>query len=206
MPEFNLKLLCTTDLHMELIGYDYLTDQPIPNRGLLRLAPEIAKDRQNATSLLFDNGDFLQGTPLADELANSESHVLADAFYALDFDAITLGNHDLDYGLQSLNGFLAQLNCPVVSSNATGLGPAVHDHVILDRVLIGDAGEKRNIRIGVIGLLPPQTTSWNAHCLKQSVHIEDMVEAAKAASNKAHENGANLVIALAHTGLDNAHP
>ncbi len=191
---------------MELIGYDYLADEPIPNRGLLRLAPEIDKERQNATSLLFDNGDFLQGTPLADELANSENHLLADAFNALDYDAITLGNHDFDYGLKSLNGFLAQLDCPIVSSNATGLGPVVHDHLILDRVLIGDAGEKKDIRIGVIGLLPPQTTSWNAHCLKQSVHIEDMVEAAKVASTRARENGADLVIALAHTGLDTTNP
>lgn len=191
---------------MELFGYDYLMDKPNPDRGLLKLASTIMAHRIGKNSLLFDNGDFLQGTPLADEIAPSSQHLLAEAFNELGYDAITLGNHDFDYGLDVLEGFLHQLDAPVVGSNISGTPDSVKSHLVMNRTFRCEDGSRAEIRIGVIGLLPPQTTVWNAHCLKKRVVIEDIVEAAKRAAENAREDGADIVIALAHAGLDQSAP
>src|SRR6056297_1637946 len=103
-----LRILETTDLHMHILGYDYFADRPDDSIGLCGLADLIALQRQKdeATTLLFDNGDFLQGNPLADHVFATQSaqgiHPIAAAMNEIGYDAITLGNHDLDHGVAFL--------------------------------------------------------------------------------------------------------
>ena len=206
MSKFNLKLICTTDLHMELFGYDYLSDTEIENRGLLKLIPQIRQERRGQNAILFDNGDFLQGTPLADELIQSDNHYLATIFNDLSYDAITLGNHDFDYGLDALSAFLAKLEIPVVSANVSKFSDDVVPSLILDRTFYDLDGFESTIRIGVLGLLPPQTTHWNAHSLRGDVEFHDIVKTAEAEAQNLKNQGADIVVALAHTGLDQNPP
>ncbi len=203
-----LRLLATTDLHMHLTGFDYNLDRPDAFVGLTRVATLIRKARAEAADmaagvLLFDNGDALQGTALAD-LADGQAagpHPLMRALAALEYDAIGLGNHDFDFGLERLRDVLAQAPCPVIGSNVEAaepgaLGP-VRRHVVLDRILPGAA----RVRVGVMSLLPPQTMQWNAHLLVGRVAVGDMLEAARRAVAALRRRGADLVIALAHGGL-----
>ncbi|WP_158966740.1 metallophosphoesterase [Chachezhania sediminis] len=221
-----LRILATTDLHMNLTGHDYFADRPDPAAGLTRLAPLIAKARAeagDAAVLLVDNGDALQGTPMGDVAAlpwsdldpegdthgdksgdKDAPHPAMLAFGHLGYDVLGLGNHDFDFGLPALARALTAAPCPVLSSNLvlnTGPdGPAfpdLSDHTVLD-VVAGPAGP---LRVGVLSLLPPQTRTWVAHATNGQIEVGDMVNAARATVARLRNKDCDVILALAHTGF-----
>ena len=109
MVKAKLRILQTTDLHLHFLPHDYVGDRPAPQRGLLGLIPQIDAARADGIeTLLFDNGDFLQGTPLdADLIKDGADHPMIAAFNALKYDAIGLGNHEFDFGLNALRDVIA---------------------------------------------------------------------------------------------------
>lgn len=205
-----LRLLATTDLHMHLTAYDYYGDRVDDSVGLTRTAGLIntakRESRQcGALALLFDNGDSLQGTPMGDLAMQTpdKAHPLMQAFGHLGYDAIGLGNHDFNFGLAPLLTVLAQAPCPVVCSNIRRLDrgniAGISPFAILERTLRG-----RPIRIGVLAFLPPQTIQWDAHNLHGVLAVDDMVASARKWCARLRQYGCDLVIALAHSGLDDA--
>lgn len=100
--EFRLRILATSDLHMQMTCFDYVNDRPNTGGSLAKLATLIKKarreaDEAGAACLLLDNGDTFQGTPMADLLARDEihgPHPMVQAMNALHYDAGGLGNHD----------------------------------------------------------------------------------------------------------------
>src|SRR5690606_18680615 len=116
-------------------------------------------------TLLFDNGDFLPGTPMGDYVACErclrvgDLHPAMAAMNALGYDAITLGNHEFNYGLDFLLKALNGAAFPVVSANlATKLGAdprrdrtLIKPYVILDRMVTDETGYAHPLRLGVIG-------------------------------------------------------
>lgn len=211
-----LRILGTTDLHMNLLGFDYSQDRPVPGTGLEAASVLIDRLRTEAdNTLLFDNGDFLQGTPLADYLAlhrrpfPGEAHPAIATMNALRLDAATLGNHDFDYGLDFLGAVLAEAQYPVVSANVTvrhGRTPArdrtlMPPFAVLERTLRDDTGAQHALRIGVLGLAPPTLVRFGPPELARRIGTRDIVEAAAAWTPKLREAGADLVVALAHTGI-----
>lgn len=210
----HLRLIETTDLHLHLLPYDYYADQPMPGYGLssaARLIDEARAESRNA--LLFDNGDFLQGTPLGDFIAHErglgagERHPVMTAMNELGFDAITLGNHEFNYGLDFLMKTLRGAAFPVVSANlltgpgAQGRETLVPPYALLDRVLVDECGQPHPIRLGVIGLAPPQIVDWDRHMLEGRIRAQDMVKAARRWLPEMREAGADVILALAHTGI-----
>lgn len=204
-----LRLLATTDLHLHLTSHDYAADRPAPDIGLTRTAQLIAQARaeatvQGATVLLFDNGDGMQGTPLAGCGDDEAVHPLMQAFAYLRYDAIGLGNHDFNFGLEALNAALADCPCPVVSSN---LRPCCPDllvgpvrQAVLDRTVHMD-GTDHDLRIGVLSVLPPQTVYWDARHLRGRIAIEDMVTTVRAAVPGLRGAVCDVIVLLAHTGI-----
>ena len=100
-----IRIVETTDLHMQILPFDYFTDQPDRTKGLVQLADQIVslQSAPDGLTLLFDNGDFLQGNPLADLIAenglHNAVHPMIGAFATLRYDAVALGNHEFNYGL-----------------------------------------------------------------------------------------------------------
>ncbi len=212
----DLRILETTDLHVHLHPYDYYADRPNPDLGLSRLAELIDLARQEVTNaLLFDNGDFLQGTPVGDFFACDSGfdraglHPVIGAMNALQYDAITLGNHEFNYGLDFLMHSIHQAEFPVVSANilhhraarARADRPLVSPYRLLKRNLRDRAGRLQPITIGVIGVAPPQITLWDRQHLNGKLQTRDMVDAVRAWVPEMHEAGADIVILLAHSGL-----
>lgn len=203
-----VRILATTDLHMNLGSFDYYADRPDPTVGLTRCASLIRHARQEARDdlvLLFDNGDSIQGTPLGDLAVQDTSarHPLMRAFEELDYDAIGLGNHDFNFGLEVLNRILADAACPVVCSNVDSVENAALNwlsSLVLERSVVID-GRAWPIRIGVLSVLPPQTLDWDTQHLNARVRITDIVETATATARDLREQGCDLIVALAHTGL-----
>lgn len=212
----HLRLLETTDLHVHLAPYDYYADRPNDTLGLARLAEVIDHARAEVVnSVLFDNGDFLQGTPMGDHYAydrgfrEGDLHPVIGAMNALGVDAITLGNHEFNYGLDFLLKALGRAEFPAVSGNlarAQGAGiradqSLTRPYALLDRMVSDGSGVVHPLRLGVLGLCPPQVMTWEHHHLHGRLQARDMVEAAAAWVPEMREAGADLVIALAHTGI-----
>ncbi|ATG36917.1 MULTISPECIES: 5'-nucleotidase C-terminal domain-containing protein [Phaeobacter] len=208
----SLRILATTDLHANLLSHDYYSDQPDPALGLSRVATLIAQARREAAAngavtLLLDNGDSIFGTPIAErplELSDVRPAPVARAFDLLNYDAIGLGNHDFDFGLDQLRQALLRINCPVLCSNMRALNPQLSlpfcQSVVLERVLPG-ADNTAPLRIGLLSVLPMQTLKWAAHALHGKVTIDDMVQSASKHSAALRRNGCDIVVALAHTGI-----
>lgn len=214
----HVRLLATTDLHMNLTSHDYYADRPDPTVGLTRTATLIKQardeaERDGALVLLFDNGDGLQGTPLSDAAGGhaDRPHPLMRAFGQLNYDAIGLGNHDFNYGLAPLEAALQQAPCPVLCTNLRPRHPGQQTRfepfAILDRTLrSGD--QIWPIRIGVLSFLPPQTVKWDSHLLRGQLVADAIVRTARAWVPKLRGAGCDLIVALGHTGLSAApdHP
>ncbi|WP_310701944.1 bifunctional 2',3'-cyclic-nucleotide 2'-phosphodiesterase/3'-nucleotidase [Sediminimonas sp.] len=208
----HLRLLQTTDLHMRLLSYDYFADRPAPQGGLARLAPLITEARAEAANcLLLDNGDFLQGTPMGDLFADPDVidstgiHPMIAAMNALGFDATTLGNHEFNYGLPTLDRALRDAAFPVVAGNITRPGgPSLPPWMILPLTATDTTGRPHTLRIGLIGLAPPQITAWDRAMLNGVIRMQGICDAARAHIPTMRAQGADLIIALAHTGIGDA--
>ncbi len=193
---------------MQLMSYDYFGDNAGAN-GLIALAGLIQKlrDETGDATLLFDNGDFFQGNPLADYVAhhtdNLAAHPMITAMNALAYDAVGLGNHEFDYGLPAIRTALRDAKFPIICSNikvSTGAQIA-QTHFILPKTLLCDDGQKRQINIGIMGFIPPQTTIWDKGQLGGDVITDDIISAAQETLPKLKAAGADIVIALCHSGI-----
>ena len=211
-----MRILETTDLHVHVYPHDYYADRPSASAALANTATLIARLRRGAAnSLLLDNGDFLQGNPMGDYIAYArgmaagQTHPAIDAMNVLRYDAGALGNHEFNYGLDFLLNTVAGANFPLVSANislAAGSDPRrdkplLRPYVLLDRMLTDGAGQSRAIRIGIIGFLPPQVMIWDHKYLHNRASCRDIVQSARAWLPELKEAGADLVIALSHSGI-----
>jgi len=216
----HLRLMETTDLHVHVYPYDYYSDKPVDTVGLARTAAIIREIRSEATnSLLVDNGDFLQGNPMGDYIAyergmkDGDIHPIIAAMNTLGFEVSTAGNHEFNYGLDFLMKTVAGANFPVVSANVIkgvpGASPRedtllFKPYLIVDKTLTDGAGNEHPIRIGFIGFVPPQIVNWDRRHLEGNVVTRDIVETAKAWVPEIREAGADIVIALSHSGIGSA--
>lgn len=215
----HLRIMETTDLHVHIWPYDYYADRERDTMGLARTASIIREIRAEATnSVLYDNGDFLQGNPMGDYMAyergmkDGDMHPIITALNTLEFDASTLGNHEFNYGLDFLMKSLAGANFPVISANVAkelGADPTkdttlVPPYVILDKQVIDGAGQEHTVKIGLIGFVPPQIMNWDRRHLEGNVHARDIIESARAYVPVMKEQGADIIVALSHSGIAEA--
>ncbi|SCZ71560.1 2',3'-cyclic-nucleotide 2'-phosphodiesterase / 3'-nucleotidase [Epibacterium ulvae] len=217
--QVHLRLMETTDLHVHVFPYDYYADKPRDTVGLARTASIVKDIRAEATnSLLLDNGDFLQGNPMGDYIAyekglkEGDTHPVIAAMNAVGFDASTLGNHEFNYGLEFLGKALAGASFPVVCANiAKEVGATPREdktllkpYVIMDRTVTDGAGNSHQIKIGLIGFVPPQVMNWDRRHLEGNVQARDILECARAYVPEMKEKGADVIIALSHSGIGEA--
>jgi 2',3'-cyclic-nucleotide 2'-phosphodiesterase/3'-nucleotidase len=207
-----LRLLETTDVHGNLLPFDYHAGQADAPFGLARTATLIRRARAEVpNSLLFDAGDFLQGTPLTDITVQRGTgrHPVIGAMNTLGYDAVALGNHDFNFGLDWLERALREAAFPVTCANAVALtgadgaaAPLFAPYLLLERQVHDTAGGAHRLRIAVIGLVPPQITTWDRAHLRDRLDSRDMVETARALVPRLRDRGADLIVALAHTGIE----
>ncbi|RDE07914.1 bifunctional 2',3'-cyclic-nucleotide 2'-phosphodiesterase/3'-nucleotidase [Pelagibacterium lacus] len=215
----HLRILETTDIHVNLLPYDYYADQEDNTLGLARTASIIETIRAEAgNAILLDNGDMLQGSPMGDYIAyergvdDSDIHPTVAAMNALGYDAGTIGNHEFNYGLEFLETAMAGAQYPVVLANIvrgdTLPGDPADDdtlfppYVIVEKELTDGAGETHTIRIGLIGFVPPQIMTWDSAHLTGKVAPRDVVETARYYVPIMRAEGADIVIAMNHGGIE----
>lgn len=218
--EVELRLMETTDLHMHVLNFDYYQNEEVDDVGLARTATLIRQARKEATnSLLFDNGDLLQGNPMGDYMARArglmqgETHPMYKAMNLLGYDAANIGNHEFNYGLEFLLKALSGADFPYVLANVYSEDgdedPANDKHyftpyVILDRKVTATDGSEHELKIGVIGFTPPQIMTWDKSNLEGKLTVHDIVETAEALVPELRAAGADIVVAIPHSGLSTA--
>lgn len=118
--EVRLRVMQTSDIHMNLLNYDYYQDRESQEFGLAKTITLIHQARAEApNSLLFDNGDLLQGNPLGDLVARvhplktGDVHPAYKVLNLLQVDAANIGNHEFNYGLPFLRQAIAGANFPI---------------------------------------------------------------------------------------------
>ena len=214
--ELKLRILETTDVHMNLLSYDYYQDKATDQFGLARAITLIKAARAEAdNSLLIDNGDLLQGSPLGDVVAkvrplqDGQTHPAFKVMNQLGYDAANIGNHEFNFGLPFLRRALSGATFPYVNANVfvdakdgVNAQPAFVPYVLLDRQFKDTQGQTRALVIGVIGFAPPQIMQWDKQHLEGRVVTRDMVEMARRYVPEMRAKGAQLVIAVPHSGLE----
>ncbi|MEW6422282.1 MAG: 2',3'-cyclic-nucleotide 2'-phosphodiesterase, partial [Deinococcota bacterium] len=211
----DLRILETTDLHTNALGYDYYQDKPTGEFGLEYTATLIKQARdQKRNTLLYDNGDLIQGNPLGDFVARVQPlkpgnmHPMHAAMRVLKYDAGNLGNHEFNYGLPFLQQVVAAAPMPIVSANTykdDGTGKpgenAFTPYLIQRKVVYDEGGRPYVLNVGVIGFLPPQIVQWDKANLDGKIVTTDIVEAARKFVPEMKARGADIIVAVAHSGI-----
>ncbi|MDF2152701.1 bifunctional 2',3'-cyclic-nucleotide 2'-phosphodiesterase/3'-nucleotidase [Vibrio sp. CAU 1672] len=242
----NVRLMETTDLHSNMKPYNYFVSEPEnavnpQPYGLSRTAVLIHEARSEVeNSMLFDNGDLIQGSPMGDYLANlgvehlkKQLHPVYKAMNYLGYDAGNIGNHEFNYGLDYLAAATAGANFPYINSNVYEFSKFtsasydqencqidIEDHFagnyeaffdkaepfftpfeILARDFTAEDGNTYTVNVGVIGFTPPQILDWDKRHLECKVLLADIKMTAEYYVPKMKEAGADVIVAIPHSGL-----
>ncbi|MGP0585694.1 bifunctional 2',3'-cyclic-nucleotide 2'-phosphodiesterase/3'-nucleotidase [Paenibacillus timonensis] len=213
-----LRILETTDLHVNIVNYDYFADKPTDEYGLAKTATLIKQARAEAkNSLLIDNGDLIQGNPLGDyvatvdKLQEGETHPVYKAMNLLGYDAGNFGNHEFNYGIDFLKTAVKGSDFPYVNANIylddkdqdpSNDKNAFTPYLILDKEVTDSTGVKHKLKVGIIGFVPPQIMSWDKAHLEGKLITKDIVETAKKFVPQMKKEGADLIIAVPHSGFE----
>lgn len=206
----DLRILETTDLHSNMMDFDYYKDTPTEKFGLVRTATLIQQARAEAkNSVLVDNGDIIQGSPLGDYMAakglkKGDVHPVYKAMNTLDYAVGNLGNHEFNYGLPYLQKAIAGARFPYVNANIIDEKsgkPLFTPYLIKETTVTDRSGNPHRLKIGYIGFVPPQIMVWDRNNLQGKVRVDDITETAKRYVPEMRAKGAEIIIAIPHSGL-----
>lgn len=207
----SLRILGTSDIHTNIVNYDYYKDTESNSLGLAKTATLIKNARtENSNTLLFDNGDAIQGTPLGsykqavDKLADGEEHPSVTAMELLKYDGATFGNHEFNYGLDYLNEVMDDANFPYINANIRDAATkklVYSPYVLIDKEVVDSKGNKTTIKVGVTGIVPPQILKWDKSHLEGKVTVDDSIQAVEVIVPEMQKAGADVIVVLSHSGL-----
>ncbi len=209
----------TTDLHGRVLNWDYFTDAVYADKahndvGLAKistLANQVRDEKGWNRTLLIDAGDIIQGTqltyyyarvdPIATDADTAPEHPMALAMNLMGYDAAALGNHEFNYGIETLRAFEEQLDFPLLGANALHAKnekPAFTPYVIKELHL----GHGRPLRVGILGLTNPGIAIWDKANVSGRMVFPGIVEMAKKYVPRMKAAGADIVVVSAHSGID----
>lgn len=206
----DLRVMETSDIHSNLIDFDYFKDKPTEQFGLVRTAGLIKAAKGEATNaVLVDNGDLIQGSPLADYMVSKglndgEAHPAHKLMNTMGYTVVNFGNHEFNFGLDYLKKAIAGADFPYVNANIidekTGKN-LFTPYIIVDTPVKDRDGKEHVIKIGYIGFVPPQILIWDKANLEGKVRVNDITETAKKFVPQMKAEGADLIVAIPHSGF-----
>jgi len=191
-----LDIYVTTDLHGMLLPFDN-TEGTATDRSLANLA-SITGAEGNDNIILLDNGDILQGDPLAyyyNFVDTTRTHAIADILNHLGYDAATAGNHDIEAGHPVYDRVRRDYNFPLLAANAVDIStgePYFEPYTVI---------RKQGMKVIVFGLITPSVPRWLPESLYRGIRFENMVETARKWMPVMLNEEPDLVIGLFHSGM-----
>ncbi|EFF90468.1 2',3'-cyclic-nucleotide 2'-phosphodiesterase, partial [Streptomyces sp. e14] len=212
---YALTVLGTTDLHGHVFNWDYFKDAEYADaagnaQGLARISTlvnELRRERGRENTLLLDAGDTIQGTPLTYYYAKVDPitakggpvHPMAQAMNAIGYDAAALGNHEFNYGIETLRKFEQQCDFPLLGANALDAKtqrPAFAPYFIKKFQVHGGPP----VKVAVLGLTNPGIAIWDKAYVQGKLTFPGLEEQAAKWVPKLRSMGADVVIVSAHSG------
>ena len=215
----DLRLMETTDIHANVMDYNYYSNVPDPKIGLVRTASLIRQAKAELGEpdnyVLVDNGDLIQGSPMGDwrqaaGLAPGEVHPVYKAMNLLDYTVANYGNHEFNYGLDYLAESVNDANFPYISANIfkddgddnpDNDEPYFSPYKLVDKSVQDREGNVHELTIGFIGFVPPQIMQWDKSNLQGHVITKDIRAMAERYVPQMKAEGADVVVAIAHSGI-----
>ncbi len=195
----HITLLGTTDLHGNIFPVDYYTHQPA-NRGLAKIATLVRQVRSKEKNvLLLDSGDTIQGTPLAYYFARKDKSKINPtiaAMNALGYDAMAVGNHEFNFGLDVLWKAKREAKFPWLAANLKQTYKSGTQHFVPYIIKKVDG-----VRVGIVGFVTPGVPRWEIPANYHGYEFENIVAAAKRVIPEVRKQ-ADLVVVIAHSGLE----
>ncbi|MEU9050994.1 5'-nucleotidase C-terminal domain-containing protein [Streptomyces sp. NPDC048384] len=212
---YALTVMGTTDLHGNIFNWDYFKDAEYSDakgnaKGLSRvstLVNQVRDEKGRRNTLLIDAGDTIQGTPLTYYYAKVDPitakggpvHPMAAAMNAIGYDAVALGNHEFNYGIETLRKFEDQCHFPLLGANALDaktLKPAFPPYFIKKFHVPGAP----SVKVAVLGLTNPGIAIWDKAYVEGKMVFPGLEEQAAKWVPKLRSMGADVVVVSAHSG------
>lgn len=195
-----LHIAHTNDLHAHLTPFDIDgqecqdVTQPTCHGGYARIKTLISKLREQHSDLIFlDAGDRFSGTPF---YALRKSRDIARLTESFKYDAMTLGNHDLDDGPEELSRFAEIVSTPILTANVSFPASSPLSQRIASSHIITRNGKK----IGIIGILTPETKIESTGA--KNINFKDITDTLKKNISDFSNQGIDIIIVLSHVGLE----
>lgn len=174
--EVTLKLIETSDVHGCYFPYDFIRNKPMKG-SLARVSSYVKEQREKYENvILMDNGDILQGQPVAyyyNYMDTISEHVCAAMLNYMKYDVGTMGNHDVETGHAVYDRWVRQCNFPVLGANI------VDNKTGKPYLLPYQVIEKEGVKIAILGMITPAIPSWLPEQLWSGLHFEDMEDCAR---------------------------
>ena len=174
--EVTLKLIETSDVHGCYFPYDFIRNKPMKG-SLARVSLYVKEQREKYENvILMDNGDILQGQPVAyyyNYMDTISEHVCAAMLNYMKYDVGTMGNHDVETGHAVYDRWVRQCNFPVLGANIVDNKtekPYLPPYQVI---------EKEGVKIAILGMITPAIPSWLPEQLWSGLHFEDMEDCAR---------------------------
>lgn len=201
--EVTLRLIETSDVHGNYFPYDFINRKP-GKGGLAHVHTyvEALRKEYGDRVLLVDNGDILQGQPIAyyyNYIDTVSEHVTAQMLNFMKYDVANMGNHDVETGHAVYDRWISQCHCPVLGANivsaATGQ-PYLKPYEVLER---------DGVRVAILGMITPAVPAWLPEQLWSGLRFEDLEESARKWVKLIREKERpDVLVGLFHAGLDGA--
>ncbi len=196
----DLTFIETSDIHGAIYPYNFITAKPAAT-SFAQVASLIKEERSVADSevILLENGDVLQGQPTV-YYYNFEKtdgpHIWSQAVNFLGYDAVSVGNHDIEAGHAVYDKLYEEMQAPVLCANAVNPDgtPYFQPYAVIER---------GGVKIAILGMITPKIPDWLPPQFWTGMQFEDMVQTAKKwvpiIQEKEHPD---LLIGLFHAGVD----
>lgn len=203
--EIKVQVAVTSDVHARLFPYDFVNDQPLQaSLANVHYLIRAVRSRQGSNIILLDNGDLIQGNPAAyyaNFVQQSRQNLFSRVMNLMQYDAATVGNHDIEAGPEVYNRLKKEFRFPYLGANVinteTGL-PHFQPYTIIRR---------QGIRIAVLGLTTTGVPNWLPEHLWKGLEFQDMaVAAAYWVEQIKQKENPDAIIGLFHSGMGPADP
>jgi len=194
-----LLILQTTDIHGAILPYDYVENEKSA-ASLASVSTYIGRERgKKPDIILLDNGDILQGSPSVyyyNFIDTVSPHLVAEAMNYLEYDAATIGNHDIEAGHPVYDRLLNEYHFPVLGANA--ISKSTGEPYFMPYTIIN----KNGVKVAVLGLVTPMIPDWLPPELYSGIEFADMLETAEKWMARIQKEKPDIIAGLFHSGWD----
>ena len=208
---FKIKIIETSDVHGAIFPHNFNSGKASKN-SLAQVHTYVTKQRSNPDQevILVDNGDLLQGDPSVyyyNFEKTDTTHLLSSVMNYMEYDAATVGNHDIEAGHPVYDKFNDELDFPWLAANAVNEDdgkPYFKPYHVIEKTFGNDKQYK--FKIAILGMITPGIPNWLPEKIWSGINFQDKIKTAKKWIPIIKEKESpDMIIGLFHAGVDHSY-